>query len=611
MPKNPFFADKVILANGGTIETAGGTSIIEVSSAGVPDVVAGVSPGDLTLTDTQILVGNGSNVAAGVAMSGDATIANTGALTISALAIDFGMLSAALALDEDNMASDSATAICTQQSIKAYVDAQVATADTLQEVYDNGQSITIADTVNTSLTLNQNDTSNNPLAWVVNNAGTGVDATYTNTNAGATGVQISTHHDSASPSASDQLYILKMYGEDDGGTKVELGRIELNYNVTAAGAEESQLNFYIADGTGSLVTKGYFDKDNLVVVNKETVYHAATTSSIISDASTGTHTVQYGDAGAVGATYISDHASASPAISDVVFSFDNTGRDSGANTVVYARENVIILDPTSTTQTASYNIFTQNGANALGLNASFYWSAGQTYFDLGSGTATTNLKTTGGQNLVVGEVGSASITFGAAAAGNLDLASGATGSITTANIMTTSAQVGTSAANTTVVEEGNGAYHKTIITFTDIVVGTSTAGGNSAHGVLVYTFPAANVHLHSHTWMSAGLTVGTVTTDQPDVGIGSTQASGANDTLNSGTEEDYVTAITWTTALDGTAYVQNTIAATAGLMTGISNNAAGDVKTVYLNVADGWAAGVTGNLTASGTITLIWSHISA
>lgn len=43
-------------------------------------------------------------------------------------------------LDEDNMASDSATALATQQSIKAYVDSQVGTVDTLSEVLANGNT---------------------------------------------------------------------------------------------------------------------------------------------------------------------------------------------------------------------------------------------------------------------------------------------------------------------------------------------------------------------------------------------------------------------------------------------------------------------------------------
>lgn len=42
-----------------------------------------VSPGEISLTDAHILVGNGSNIATDVAMSGDVTISNTGAVTIA------------------------------------------------------------------------------------------------------------------------------------------------------------------------------------------------------------------------------------------------------------------------------------------------------------------------------------------------------------------------------------------------------------------------------------------------------------------------------------------------------------------------------------------------
>ena len=43
-------------------------------------------------------------------------------------------------LDEDNMASNSATKLVTQQSVKAYVDSQVGTVDTLAEVLANGNT---------------------------------------------------------------------------------------------------------------------------------------------------------------------------------------------------------------------------------------------------------------------------------------------------------------------------------------------------------------------------------------------------------------------------------------------------------------------------------------
>ena len=51
-----------------------------------------------------------------------------------------GSVSVTAILDEDNMASDSATALATQQSIKAYVDAQVGSFDTLAEVLAQGNT---------------------------------------------------------------------------------------------------------------------------------------------------------------------------------------------------------------------------------------------------------------------------------------------------------------------------------------------------------------------------------------------------------------------------------------------------------------------------------------
>jgi hypothetical protein len=51
-----------------------------------------------------------------------------------------GSVSVTAILDEDNMASDSATALATQQSIKAYVDTQVGANNELSEVLANGNT---------------------------------------------------------------------------------------------------------------------------------------------------------------------------------------------------------------------------------------------------------------------------------------------------------------------------------------------------------------------------------------------------------------------------------------------------------------------------------------
>lgn len=52
----------------------------------------GVSPGEIALPNTQLLVGNASNVAAAVALSGDATISNLGVMTIANSAISTAKL---------------------------------------------------------------------------------------------------------------------------------------------------------------------------------------------------------------------------------------------------------------------------------------------------------------------------------------------------------------------------------------------------------------------------------------------------------------------------------------------------------------------------------------
>ena len=62
----------------------------------------------------------------------------TGDVTISVAINGGGTINAVF--DEDNMASDSPTALATQQSIKAYVDSQVGTVDTLAEILTNGNT---------------------------------------------------------------------------------------------------------------------------------------------------------------------------------------------------------------------------------------------------------------------------------------------------------------------------------------------------------------------------------------------------------------------------------------------------------------------------------------
>jgi hypothetical protein len=72
----------------------------------------------------ELLIYDGTDSFDNIAMSGDVTITNLGVTTIGADAVDFAMI--ADTIDEDSFTSDSATKLPTQQSVKAYVDAQDA-----------------------------------------------------------------------------------------------------------------------------------------------------------------------------------------------------------------------------------------------------------------------------------------------------------------------------------------------------------------------------------------------------------------------------------------------------------------------------------------------------
>ncbi len=77
----------------------------------------------------------------------DGTNVVEGIIHTNSLSLGTSTTTASSILDEDNLGSNSATALATQQSIKAYVDAQVATADTLTEVLANGNTTSGRDIV--------------------------------------------------------------------------------------------------------------------------------------------------------------------------------------------------------------------------------------------------------------------------------------------------------------------------------------------------------------------------------------------------------------------------------------------------------------------------------
>lgn len=66
--------ETLIIKSGGTLQADSGATVSLADGA--------TAPADIALVNTHVLVGNASGVAADVAVSGDATMANTGALTV-------------------------------------------------------------------------------------------------------------------------------------------------------------------------------------------------------------------------------------------------------------------------------------------------------------------------------------------------------------------------------------------------------------------------------------------------------------------------------------------------------------------------------------------------
>ena len=173
----------------------------------------------------------------------------------------------------------------------------------------------------------------------------------------------------------------------------------------------------------------------------------------------------------------------------------------------------------------------------------------------------------------------------------------------------TSVNVGavTTAATTTVVEQGNAVTHKTVLTLTDFVVGSATGAAALAFGAKVYTLPAGAQIIDASYFSLAATGTTTIVGDTPEIGIGSTIGTGVIATLST-TMEDYILGSPASAAISGATALVKLTGVTAGAVTGIALNVAASSKEIYVNCADTWAG--TGDVTVTGTIVLTWKSIA-
>jgi len=165
------------------------------------------------------------------------------------------------------------------------------------------------------------------------------------------------------------------------------------------------------------------------------------------------------------------------------------------------------------------------------------------------------------------------------------------------------------AATVVAAEYGDSIHHTTVLTATAFNGGTSGDAAAKAVGSLLYTFPAGIVVVESAQLVAFATTAAmTPTTDTPEIGLGTTQASGVTATLGAvaSTAEDIFegTAIADVggTAFSGSKYP------TAAVPLVIP---AASVHTVYLNYAATWAdVDAAAPLLGTGVVVLNWRKLT-
>lgn len=314
-------------------------------------------------------------------------------------------------LDEDNMASDSATKLATQQSIKAYVDSQV-TAQDLDFAGDSGtgavdldsQTFTVAGTANeietsaSGQTLTVGLPSNvtittsltTPTVKASNiDANDGTAAINIADSTGAVDIDTSLNVDGLIE--GDQLRVGGTLGNFDvsaGGNQVTFDYNGFNYiNSTGAG---SALVVRMGSGSTNAIR---FDSDGKVIVNDDgndtdfrvesnTNTHAlfvnagdsrvgineSSPNAMLHVKTSGTDEMlrleMVDDSNTAGPDIVMQRVSASPAANDPVGRIRAIGENSDGSGVTYGRMEFFIDDPTAGSESGLFSISTElAGAN--------------------------------------------------------------------------------------------------------------------------------------------------------------------------------------------------------------------------------------------------------
>lgn len=169
---------------------------------------------------------------------------------------------------------------------------------------------------------------------------------------------------------------------------------------------------------------------------------------------------------------------------------------------------------------------------------------------------------------------------------------------------TTAKNVGTVAGEEVVAAEyGDGYWHRTILTITELDLGAIAGAGDHAVGAKFYTLPVG-AHIVKFSYSSLKLAGdAAIQADTPDFGIGTLVGSGAHATLNLvGAGAENIQTGAAKTDCNGT--VDTRIVSDQ-----ILNILTDDSHELFINAADTWA-GASASLLCSGIVIIDWIFLT-
>ena len=171
----------------------------------------------------------------------------------------------------------------------------------------------------------------------------------------------------------------------------------------------------------------------------------------------------------------------------------------------------------------------------------------------------------------------------------------------------TSENLGTPNTGVTAIEYGDARNHLTELVVSQLNALTPGDAGNLRDGYLLYTFPAGSIVL-DYAYMSMALQSPSTEQngDTPELGLGTVIATGVGTTLT-GTAEDILNGAPRTADCNGTALVKLLMPNAQPFII-----LAAEPHVVHLNMADGWADDLGGDLDIDidGTVTIAWKFLS-